>query len=74
MQAKRLKSKHSCGTVANTPKANEGRHMLQAARLSSQLEALIVRTEFCHGHITRYHCPRRKAGRQVLGWCLGMGE
>ena len=55
MQAKWLKSKHNSGTalfefqfkdvICCTPGTLE--------RLSSQLESLIVRTEFCHAHIER---------------------
>ena len=52
----RSKSKQDCGGISNTLSSLLPRHMLHARtleRLSSQLESLIVRTEFCHTRINR---------------------
>lgn len=50
------KSKQDCRSIANALSSVLPRHTLHARtleRLSSQLESLIVRTEFCHTRINR---------------------
>lgn len=79
MQAKWLKSKHNGGTAllsfdSRTSYVAPG----TLERLSSQLESLIVRTEFCHTRIKRQFfgsiCGTRLGGEMVVSECRRRAE